>query len=438
MHVLATPTSPDYRRLFEAVPGLYLVLLPDAPNFTIVAVSDAYLRATMTEREAIVGHPLFDVFPDNPQDPQATGVANLRASLEYVLLHRAPHTMAVQKYDIRRPEHDGGGFEVRYWSPVNSPVLGDAGEVTQLLHRVEDVTEFITLQLQRQEERREVTERLAESEERALANLLRAEGLQGTNSQLRAILTERQQAEEGLRQSEERFRAAVQAVGGIVWTNSPSGTMEGEQADWAAFTGQSYEEYQGYGWAKAVHPEDAQPTIDAWNEAVAARKVFVFEHRLRRYDGAWRICAIRGVPVLNTDGSIREWVGVHTDITAQRASEIEISALNARLRRAMTETHHRVKNNLQLIAALVEMQRQGSKDSIPLPDLLRLKQNIQALGVIHDILTKEAKTGDAETLSLKNVFSSSCRSCKPPWANVGCVQRSRRYSCRASKPPRSR
>ena len=70
----------------------------------------------------------------------------------------------------------------------------------------------------------------------------------------------------------------------------------------------------------------------------------------------------------------------------------------------MTETHHRVKNNLQLIAALVEMQRQGSKDSISVTDLLRLKQNIQALGVIHDILTKEAKTGDAETLSVKTVL----------------------------------
>ena len=256
------PSSPDYRRLFEAVPGLYLVLLPDPPTFTIVAVSDAYLHATMTEREAITGRGLFEVFPDNPNDPQATGVTNLRASLEYVLLHRAPHTMAVQKYDIRRPESEGGGFEVRYWSPVNSPVLNDQGEVIQILHRVEDVTEFVMLQLQRQEERREAKERLAQSEERALANLLRAEGLQGANSQLRAILTERQQAEEGLRHSEERFRAAVLAVGGIVWTNSPSGTMEGEQADWAAFTGQSYAEYQGYGWANAVHPEDAQPTID--------------------------------------------------------------------------------------------------------------------------------------------------------------------------------
>ena len=110
----------DFRALFESAPGLYLVLEPD---LRIVAVSDAYLAATMTEREEIVGKYLFDVFPDNPADPAATGVRNLRASLDTVLRTGKPHTMAVQKYDIRRPEAEGGGFEERYWSPVNSPVL---------------------------------------------------------------------------------------------------------------------------------------------------------------------------------------------------------------------------------------------------------------------------------------------------------------------------
>ncbi|MCW3098260.1 MAG: signal transduction histidine kinase [Chthonomonadaceae bacterium] len=398
-------TTPDFRALFEAVPGLYLALLPDAPTFTIVAVSDSYLRATMTHREEILGRSLFDVFPDNPADIHATGVSNLRASLLNVLQNRAPHTMAVQKYDIRRPESEGGGFEERYWSPNNSPVVNEQGEVTLLVHRVEDVTEFVTLEVQRQEERRQAQESLTQSEQRASTNLLRAEGLQEANSQLRAILTERRQIEEALLHSEERFRAAVLAVGDIVWTNSATGMMEGEQADWAAFTGQSYAEYQGYGWAAAVHPDDAQPTIIAWNEAVAARKMFVFEHRLRRHDGVWRVFSIRGVPVLNAEGNIREWVGVHTDITERRESEIEIEALNARLRRAMTETHHRVKNNLQMMAALIEMQGQGGQDSIAIMDVLRLKHNVQALSVIHDILTKEAKEdGDAALLSGKAVL----------------------------------
>ena len=130
--------TPDFQALFESAPGLYLVL---TPALTIVAVSEAYLKATMTRREKILGRNLFDVFPDNPNDPTSSGVSNLSASLKRALENRAPDAMAVQKYDIRRPESEGGGFEERYWSPVNSPVLGTKGEVAYIIHRVEDVTQ---------------------------------------------------------------------------------------------------------------------------------------------------------------------------------------------------------------------------------------------------------------------------------------------------------
>jgi signal transduction histidine kinase/ActR/RegA family two-component response regulator len=135
-------SSPDFRALFEAAPGLYLVLTPD---LFIVAVSNAYLNATLTTREEILGRNIFDVFPDNPDDPTASGVSNLRASLTRVLQTCEPDTMAVQKYDVRRPALEGGGFEERYWSPVNSPVCGSNGELTHIIHRVEDVSEFVRL-----------------------------------------------------------------------------------------------------------------------------------------------------------------------------------------------------------------------------------------------------------------------------------------------------
>lgn len=127
----------DHARLLHAAPACFLVL---APDLTIVEATDAYLAATRTERAAVVGRGLFDVFPDNPADPAASGVGNLRASLERVLATRAPDTMAVQKYDIRRPD---GTFEVRYWSPRNAPVLSPAGAVDYIVHRVEDVTELV-------------------------------------------------------------------------------------------------------------------------------------------------------------------------------------------------------------------------------------------------------------------------------------------------------
>ena len=130
----------EFQRIFEAVPGLYLVLLP--LDLRIIAVSDSYNNATMTKREEILGRGIFEVFPDNPNDLAADGVSNLRASLNFVIKNKIPHTMAVQKYDIRNPE---GEFEIRYWSPLNTPVLSNNQEVMYIIHRVEDVTEFVRM-----------------------------------------------------------------------------------------------------------------------------------------------------------------------------------------------------------------------------------------------------------------------------------------------------
>lgn len=136
---------PDFKNLFEKGPDPYLVL---DKSFTIIAVNDAYLNASMTKRESILGKGIFDVFPDNPDDPAAEGVRNLKVSLERVLKNLKPDAMAVQKYDIRKPESEGGGFEERFWSPINTPVLGPHEEVVCIVHRVEDVTEFVKLKQQ--------------------------------------------------------------------------------------------------------------------------------------------------------------------------------------------------------------------------------------------------------------------------------------------------
>ncbi|MBD2004529.1 PAS domain-containing protein [Trichocoleus sp. FACHB-40] len=174
---------PDFQTLFESIPGFYLVLMP---NFTIVAVSDAYLRATMTKREEILGRRMFDVFPDNPDDPSATGVRNLKASLESVLQNRVADTMAVQKYDIRRPESEGGGFEEKYWSLINSPIFGENEEIAYIIHRAEDVTEFVRLK-QLEIEQHKLTEELqARTQQMEAEIFLRAQELQDVNKQLRA------------------------------------------------------------------------------------------------------------------------------------------------------------------------------------------------------------------------------------------------------------
>ena len=193
----------DYQKIFESAPALFLLLRADE-SFTILDASNAYLRATYTERDAIVGRSVFAVFPDNPEEEGATGTADLRSSLMRVLADRQPDTMAVQQYDIRRPASEGGGFEERHWSPVNAPVFGPDGRMLYIVHRVEDVTELSR-----------TNRALArEGETMRLEVMLRGQELQEANRQLREA-TEQFQAmyEQGL------FAARLRLDGTVIDIN---------------------------------------------------------------------------------------------------------------------------------------------------------------------------------------------------------------------------
>ena len=129
----------DFQLFFEESPDVLLVLLPDSPKFTAIAATKARLASTRSTLDQTIGHGLFELFPDNPDDPEAHATRNLRASLERVLATQAADTMAVQKYDIPLPD---GGFEAKYWSPINIPILAADGSVQYILHRAVDVTEL--------------------------------------------------------------------------------------------------------------------------------------------------------------------------------------------------------------------------------------------------------------------------------------------------------
>jgi len=188
MDMPVTPLpAPDYQALFQACPGLYLILTPE---FRIIAVSQAYLQATMTRREDILGRNLFDVFPDNPDDPAADGTRNLRASLRRVLRTGQADTMPIQKYDIRKPASEGGGFEVRYWSPVNSPVPDSAGQVGLLIHAVTDVTEFVLLRDREREQAAASADLKRENERLDIEVFQRAREVAEINNRLKQAVSE--------------------------------------------------------------------------------------------------------------------------------------------------------------------------------------------------------------------------------------------------------
>jgi PAS domain S-box-containing protein len=219
---------------------------------------------------------------------------------------------------------------------------------------------------------------------------------------------------EQLRRSEERYRSLLEATNQTTWTSSPEGQMLGEQPDWAALTGQSQLEYQGHGWASAVHPDDRAHTLAAWQAAVSAVEVFVCEHRVRRRDGEWRHFRVSAAAVLEDDGSIREWFGVHTDVTDKKLVEVERERLIAELKRSNEDldqfayvTSHDLKAPLRGIANLSQWVEEDLADKISDEGrdqmrLLRGRVNrLEAL--INGILTYSRAGRIRETLELVDV-----------------------------------
>jgi two-component system, cell cycle sensor histidine kinase and response regulator CckA len=144
-------------------------------------------------------------------------------------------------------------------------------------------------------------------------------------------ITERKRAQDSVRASEERYRTLVVATASIVWNTPASGEFESEQPSWTAFTEQTFEELRGWGWLNAVHPDDRENTARAWDSSRTGRSVCQFEQRLRRADGEYRRMSVRVVPIPDSNGRIREWVGVHTDVTNQKCVEVERDESLARL-----------------------------------------------------------------------------------------------------------
>jgi len=202
--------SLHYQQLFDAAPSPCLVL--DA-NLIIVAVNEAYLAATATDRNALLGRLIFEAFPDNPNDPTADGVRNLRRSLETVLATGRADTMALQRYDIPIDRNDAGErFVERYWSPVNAPVLGADGRLTHIIHRVEDVTEFVQLHGVDRNQQRAATELQMRAKRMETDLFIRARELQEVNQQLRGAYADLATAGKALQEQQEakdRFIATL-------------------------------------------------------------------------------------------------------------------------------------------------------------------------------------------------------------------------------------
>ena len=286
--------------VFEAMPGNSILVALDSPRFSILAVTNGMTRRSGLTKAELLNKPFFDPFPANPfnpDDPNSTGQNLMFQSFEHVIRFKETHQLPILRYDL---EDDQGIFHELYWKVFNKPVFDDQQNVLYILHTSEDITSVIKTQ-KRDEE-------------------------------LDVIEEQQRRFRKELRESHERFNAAIDATNGVLWTNNPEGRMTGEQKAWSALTGQEFMDYQDFGWAAAVHPEDAAATVAAWQEAVKAKKSFAYQHRLFTKDKGYRTFSVRAIPLLNPDRSVREWVGIHTDITDQQLTEYRIRESEQRFR----------------------------------------------------------------------------------------------------------
>ncbi|MBD2205111.1 PAS domain S-box protein [Calothrix sp. FACHB-1219] len=156
-------------------------------------------------------------------------------------------------------------------------------------------------------------------------------------SDFKQIQQEHQQSEKSLKQSEARYRSLIKTNTQIIWVSSPEGICF-ELEDWIAYTGQTLAEAENGGWIEAVHPDDRGYTGEAWGKAVANLSQYQIEYRIRGKDGNYRYFWVWGAPVIEDDGSVREWIGTCTDIHDRKLAEAENRRLKERYRSLVAAT----------------------------------------------------------------------------------------------------
>jgi len=300
-----------FESVFNSSPFGHYLLSP-TPEAIILAVNDAFLKASVRTRGELVGVSLFDAFPGNPDDSDDTGVTDLRASLAQVRETGQPHTLPAVRYPIPVVLSTGETvFEERFWSSTSTPIYGPDGALACISHSNRDVTDQV-------------------------------------------------RSEAAMRESEKRFRALTNATAEVIYCMSP---------DWAELR-----HLEGRGllkdsagsdrvWFEEYIPLEEQASVNqAIERAIRDSTVYELEHRVRRADGSSGWILSRAVPMFDADGKVYEWIGAASDITERRASEEKLREADRRKDEFLAMLAHELRNPLAPIGAAAELLQRMKLD----------------------------------------------------------------------------
>jgi signal transduction histidine kinase len=312
-----------YEANFNAFPIGNCLLSPDFEAI-ILAVNDVFLKASSRRREDLVGMNLFMAFPGNPDDTNDTGEAAVRNSIARVLATGQPDKLPVQRYPILVEQSDGEvRYEERFWSSVNTPVLGADGKIICISHSTTDVTELI-------------------------------------------------RSETAIRESDIRFRALVNATSDVIYRMTPDWKYMHE-LDGRGFL-KTTSQLAEYRIEEYVYPDDLDLARNAIDEAIRHKTIFALEHRVLRADGSHGWTYSRAVPILDDKGEIREWVGMASDITERKEVEEKLKDANKRKDEFLAMLAHELRNPLAPVGAAAELLQMVKLDEE------RVRQTSQIIG----------------------------------------------------------
>jgi PAS domain S-box-containing protein len=196
----------------------------------------------------------------------------------------------------------------------------------------------------------------------------------------------RKRVEQALRQSEALYRTLSEAVPDLIWSCDNEGRFDFVNSRWVEYTGLTLEELNAGGSQQVNHPDEYPQLRQQWELAKQNSETFEAEFQYRRRDGIYRWFLARAVPLKDAEGNIVKWIGTSTDIHDRKQAEEQLEASLQEKEALLKEVHHRVKNNLQVISSLLDLQSQRIQEPQILDVFRNSQTRVRSMALIHEKL----------------------------------------------------